>query len=387
VIALALLTLTIRQALFVPDPLPPLNERKHGQFEPEPGIIAEKVSYSTAYGLRVPAVVYRPAKMKDRAPALIVVNGHGGDKQSWYAFYSGIVYARAGAVVLTYDPIGEGERNSERKSGTRSHDKLVEPEEMARRMGGLMQTDVMQAASYLSSRADVDSKRIGAMGYSMGSFVLSIACAHESRIKACVLVGGGNLDGADGYWDRSKPMCQGGPYKALQFLGDRPAAIYAMHARRGATLLYNGLADSVVNMHRIDPPAFFAELRERAGASFDVGFEPNVSHRPYFVTKPVALWLEKQLDFPRWNAKDIKAMPVTHIGEWARERGVEMDKGYAAEDREGGTPAIGVNVPGIKPERLRVFSEQEWRQSRDRLTWEAWVTRAKAAADRTTRSR
>ena len=380
-IALALLaTLTIREALFVPDPLPALETKVHGQFEPEPGIVAEKISYATAYGLRVPAVVYRPANPRGRAPALIVVNGHGGDKRSWYAFYSGIAYARAGAVVLTYDPIGEGERNSQRKSGTRAHDQLVEPDEMARRMGGLMQTDVMQAVSYLSRRKDVDPGRIGAMGYSMGSFVLSIACAHETRLKACVLVGGGNLDGADGYWDRSKPMCQGGPYKALRFLGDRAAAIYAMHAKPGATLIYNGLADSVVNMHRIDPPSFFAELRARAGANFDVGFEPDLSHRPYFVTKPVALWLEKQLDFPFWSTGDIESMPTTHISEWARERAVEMDKGYMAEEREGGTPAIGRNVPGLKPESLRVFSEAEWQQNRDRMVWEALVTRAKAAA-------
>jgi len=48
-------------------------------------------------------------------PGLIVVNGHGGDKYSWYAFYAGILYARAGTVVVTYDPIGEGERNAGRK--------------------------------------------------------------------------------------------------------------------------------------------------------------------------------------------------------------------------------------------------------------------------------
>ena len=115
-------------------------------------------------------------------PGLIVVNGHGGDKYTWYAFYAGILYARAGAVVLTYDPIGEGERNSERKSGTRQHDRKVDPPEMARRMGGLMMADVLQAVSYLASRDDVDAARLGAMGYSMGSFVLGLTCAVEARL-------------------------------------------------------------------------------------------------------------------------------------------------------------------------------------------------------------
>ena len=126
----------IRSTLFVPDPLPPLAPQSHGQFEPTPGVIAERVTYGTQFGTHVPAIVYRPKTHPGKLPALIVVNGHGGDKYSWYAFYSGMMYARAGAVVVTYDPIGEGERNSERKSGTRAHDKLVPPPEMGRRMSG-----------------------------------------------------------------------------------------------------------------------------------------------------------------------------------------------------------------------------------------------------------
>src|SRR5437868_12509418 len=100
------------------------------------------------------------------------------------------------------------------------------------------------------------------MGYSMGSFVTAIAGAADERLKVCVLVGGGNLDGEGEYWDKSKPMCQGLPYQALSFLGDRPAAIYALHAARGPTLLINGAADTVVNMPA-HGEAFFRDLRQR----------------------------------------------------------------------------------------------------------------------------
>jgi hypothetical protein len=146
---------------------------------------------------------------------LIIVNGHGGDKYSWYAFYSGRLCPRRRR--LTYDPIGEGERNRERKSGTRAHDKLLEEPELGRRMGGLMVTDVMQAVSQLRSRPEVDPKRIAAAGYWVGSFILSLAGAIDERLYACVLTGGGNLDGPGEYWDKSKPMCQALPYKALNF--------------------------------------------------------------------------------------------------------------------------------------------------------------------------
>ena len=189
----------IKATLFVPDPLPALQTETYGTFEAAPGVVAERVSYATAYGLRVPAIVYRPArKPAGRMPGFIAVNGHGGDKFTWYAWYAGILYARAGAVVVTYDPIGEGERNLERKDGSRQHDRIVDPPEMGRRLGGLMITDVMQAVSYLAGRQDVDAKRIAAAGYSMGSFVLGLACAVETRLNSCVLTGGGNLDGPGG---------------------------------------------------------------------------------------------------------------------------------------------------------------------------------------------
>jgi dienelactone hydrolase len=216
------------------------------------GVVAERVSYATDYGLRVPAIAYHPKQRPaGKMPGIVVVNGHGGDKYSWYALYTGMLYAQAGAVVLTYDPIGEGERNAQRKNGTRQHDRDIEPSEMARRMSGLMITDVMQAVSYLAQRPDTDPKRLAALGYSMGSFVLGITCAVDTRLNSCVLAGGGNLDGPGGYWDSSsKKMCQAIPYQALTFLGDRGAVLYNLHAARGATLIINGTADDVVSVDR-----------------------------------------------------------------------------------------------------------------------------------------
>ena len=187
-----------------------------------------------------------------------------------------------------------------------------------------MMTDLMQGVSYLSSRPEVDPSRIGAMGYSMGSFVVALTGAVEPRLRACVLVGGGNIDGPGGYWDGSKPMCQGLPYQALNFLGDRPAVLYTLHALRGATLVYNGTNDTVVAVPQ-QGAEFFKELQGRVARLkgddihvFDTGFSPGTSHRPYFVTKPVALWLDHQLDFPDWTETDIQAMPETRIGTWCR---------------------------------------------------------------------
>jgi dienelactone hydrolase len=378
----------MRAALKVPDMLPALETEQYGEAAVADGVVAERVSYGTDYGLRVPAIVYRPSvKPAGRMPGLIVVNGHGGDKYSWYAFYAGILYARAGGVVLTYDPIGEGERNAQRKSGTRQHDRNVDPPEMGQRMGGLMMTDVMQGVSYLAQRADVDARRLAAMGYSMGSFVLGLACAVETRLNACVLTGGGNLDGEGGYWDSSsKTMCQAIPYQSLKFLGDRGAAIYDLHAARGHTLVLNGTADDVVAMPKAGP-GFFEELRKRTIALhgsaqnvFEFEFVAGGGHRPYFVTRAAAVWLEKLLEFPNWAS--VARMGDTHISEWAEKNGVAMDRQYATELREGGTIALGTGLPAVAHDVLNALPAEKWEREKEKYVYETWVKNAKARVGR-----
>jgi pimeloyl-ACP methyl ester carboxylesterase len=225
-------------------------------------------------------------------PALIVVPGHAGDKYSWYSFYTDILYAKAGAAVLTYDPVGEGERNSEHQSGTRAHDRVVNVPGYPQHLSGLMITDVMQGVSYLSSRADVDPNRIAILGYSMGSFVAALTGAIDKRIGSVVLSGGGDLDGPGGYWDNSAKMCQGIPWQSLSSLGDRPAIVYALNVERGPTLIMNGTADTVVDIpHHSE--SFFRDLQSRveplngiSGNIFVTQFQPDVSHRPSWVMRP-----------------------------------------------------------------------------------------------------
>jgi dienelactone hydrolase len=366
---------------FVPEPLPALEASTERRFTPARGVRAEGLLYRTQLGLLVPAILYLPDPLPaGKIPAFIIVNGHGGDKYSWYSWYTGILFARGGVAVLTYDPVGEGERNRLHRSGTRAHDGIESDAVLARRLAGLMITDVRQAVSYLSQRAEVDGRRIAAGGYSMGSFVLALAGAVEPRLHACVLVGGGNLDAPEGYWDNSKPMCQGLPYRSLSFLGDRPAAIYALHAARGPTLIFNGPDDTVVAIPNCGA-SFFQELRQRvirlhgsADTVFETAFAPaGASHRPYFLTRPVIQWLEKHIGFPSWTEESIRSLPETRIGAWALKTGVSLDKAYATEEREGGTPALGDDVPGYTPEMLNVLPRDRWESRKRDFILESWL--------------
>jgi hypothetical protein len=202
----------------------------------------------------------------------------------------------------------------------------------------------------------------------MGSFVLGLACAAETRLHACVLVGGGNLDGEGGYWDSSsKKMCQAIPYGAMKFLGDRGATLYSLHSR---TLVWNGTADDVVSIPKIGAN-FFEDLSKRA--AFEFGFTPGGGHRPYFVTRPVALWLEKRLGFPNWTAEAIAKMPETHISEWAAKNSVFLDRAYATELREGGTRALGTGVPAVAHHLMNALPEDVWQREKEKYVYESWV--------------
>ncbi len=381
----------MRDALFIPNPLPAVSPESYGSFTGIPGVVVEHISYRTEYGLRVPADVYRPATPpKGKMPAIIVVNGHGADKSSWYSYYTGVLYARAGAIVLTYDPIGEGERNDDHKDYTGEHDRIIDVSTMEPRMGGLMVTDVMQAVAYLGARPDVNAHRIAVLGFSMGSFISALAGAADPRIHALLLVGGGNLDGPGGYWDSSHAvMCQSGPYKALSVLGDRPAVLFTLNARRGSTFILNGTDDTVVDIphHGQD---FFAALRQRVIALngsdrgvFTTYFDPGASHRPSWMTRVAAEWLGKQLHFPNWPESSIASLPVNSIRNWASAVGYPLGKSSSREDRDAGIQAIDGNVPLMTSAQTDVLSLTQWQLRKSDFIYASWVERALADAHAT----
>jgi hypothetical protein len=377
----------IRVALDIPQTLPALNPQSYGSFEPVPGVIADRVTYRTQYGLLVPAIVYRPAGVRGRIPGIVLVNGHGADKASWYSWYTGVLYAKAGAAVLTYDPIGEGERNDQHKDGAGEHDQPIDLPGVPERMGGSMIVDVMQAVSYLDSLSYVDSRRIGVLGFSMGSFVVSLAGALDNRIRAVLLTGGGDLDGPGGYWDSSRMlMCQSGPYHALSFLGDRPAVLFALQALRGPTFIFNGTADTVVAIPQHGPD-FFNNLRSRTIALlgsdrnvFTTAFDEGASHRPAWINLVCAAWLADNLRFANWNRKKIAKLPTIRIGDWAKANGVDFNKSAQRVDRDAGLVSVDVGVPHLTPEQLSVLPRNEWERRRTEFVYSSWVKAAIADA-------
>lgn len=368
-----------KTALFIPKTAPAVAAHDFGSFTPMPGVVAHRVTYGTQFGMRVPAIVYHPEHISGKLPAVIVVAGHGGSKSTWYEVYAGLLYAKAGAIVVTFDPIGEEERNADHLIDARAHDTVLPGLESPARMGGLMVGDVIGAVSYAASLPEVDPKRIAVLGYSMGSFHAALAAGLDPRIRALVLSGGGDLDGNGGAWDSSsKIMCQGGPYQALSFLPDKGAILYALHQRAGETLVLNGEEDNLVTAPH-HGESFFADLNTRVQAlagphvpKIEYRFYPGVGHRPSWVNRDAATWLNARLHFPRWQNVSLGE---THIAEWAATTGAHINHGYESEKREGGIHALGRDFPAPTRAQLQVVPMAEWKAHEDLYTWQGWAKR------------
>lgn len=384
----------IRKQLFIPDTLPALQPKVWSTFSPTAGVLADRVTYATADGMRVPAIVYRPdpktTHFKGKLPGIVLVTGHGGDKFSWYAFYGGMLFAKAGAVVVTYDPLGSGERNSARTPGAypSEHDAFVDTPHWGQRLGGLMQVDVMQGVTYLQSLPQVDASRIGVAGFSMGAFIAGITGAIDLRIHAVLLSGGGVLDAPHEYYDRNKLPCQTPPYLALSVLGDRGPILYALHAERGPTFVMNGDADTVMRLAD-HPPAWFDAMRvltiEKTGSEtnlFTTVLYPGISHRANWMNLDGMLWLNQQLHFAFWNDAAIRSAGTTHIAAWSRANNVDIPPTYLREDRDGGMDAVGTGLPSIPHADLMALPDAEWQKQKDQLIYAGWAAKMHALEGR-----
>ena len=97
------------------------------------------------------------------------------------------------------------------------------------------------------------------------------------------------------------------------------------------------------------------------------------------MTRPAALWLEERLHFPYWTKQSIETMPITKIGDWAERHDVPIEKLYAIELREGGTEALGTDIPAVAHDLLDAVPRDRWEREKRSYTYETWVDRAKAA--------
>ncbi len=159
------------------------NVRSVGTLERE-GYRIEKIVFDTFS--EVPAHLYLPSKQGIH-PALLFVPGHWwADSKSRPDFQAFCInMARRGFVVLTYDPIGQGERGISFRDHRRTEALLVGVSQM-----GLALFEAQCALKVLLSRPDVDAARVGVTGASGGGYTSWILAALDPRIAVSVPVVG-----------------------------------------------------------------------------------------------------------------------------------------------------------------------------------------------------
>ena len=162
--------------------------------ETERDRIAERITYESEPGDVVPAVLLLPRHRTGPLPAVLCHHQHAGQYElgksevlGWHGnpqqAYAAELCAR-GYVTLAPDCIGFEERSHPRLSG-QDYERFLAHELLLKgaTLQGKMIWDVMRAIDYLTTRSEVDPKRIGMVGHSLGAAETWFAMSLESRIK------------------------------------------------------------------------------------------------------------------------------------------------------------------------------------------------------------
>ena len=136
-----------------------------------------------------------PHKRKTRAPGLLYIHWHAGmydlgkeqlltgvEAQPAYA----PVCVEKGFVTLAIDSWCFGERKHDSNGGEGEQNAFKLMLWKGQVLYGMMMFDEFRALDYLANRPEVDSKRLGAMGMSMGATKAWWLAALDPRVSACM---------------------------------------------------------------------------------------------------------------------------------------------------------------------------------------------------------
>jgi dienelactone hydrolase len=155
-------------------------------------LIVEKLLMDINGLQRVPAYFTKPKKAIGPVPVVLFNHSHFGQYEvGKNEFVKGrkemqsppyaLALARQGYAGLCLDSWGFGERK-----GSSELELFKEMIWKGQVLWGMMVYDNLRALDYLETRPDVDARRIGTMGMSMGSTMAWWLAALDERVKVCV---------------------------------------------------------------------------------------------------------------------------------------------------------------------------------------------------------
>ena len=142
---------------------------------------AERFEISSRHDQRVPGLLLYDPRADRPRPTILIAHPATLDKASEYVTDPARAWVQRGAVCVTIDQAGHGERGA---SGD-FRERLSWP---VRRADEAVQTavDWMRTVDYLVTRPEVDADRIGFVGFSLGGMRGAAFVGLDARVKAAV---------------------------------------------------------------------------------------------------------------------------------------------------------------------------------------------------------
>jgi dipeptidyl aminopeptidase/acylaminoacyl peptidase len=127
----------------------------------------EDVSFMSSDGVALKGWLVKPKHPEKKSPAIIICHGVGANRSDFTELSA--FFSKRGYFVMQFDFRAHGESGGSRTS-----------------LGYHEQKDIIAALLFLKARTEIDSKRIGIYGFSMGGSAAILAAAKTGAFSAVV---------------------------------------------------------------------------------------------------------------------------------------------------------------------------------------------------------
>lgn len=149
------------------------------------------VSYTSVHDQRVTALLSIPKNGNFPLPTIIIMHGLGDHKAVDYVAYGNDLFVKNGYAVLRLDFSNHGDR----KNGVFEFDLTGPNKYWTRNIISQTVFDLRRAVDFIETRKELNPKRIGYYGISLGGITGTIFCGVEARIKVpIVALAGGQMN-------------------------------------------------------------------------------------------------------------------------------------------------------------------------------------------------
>ena len=237
-----------------------------------------RLTYVSMNNQVVPALLFLPASASPhhKVPAVVILHGLGGNKELMASL--ALYFNTFGYAAFAIDEYGAGERKKQTSTAPSLYSVGSDL------LTGIPQTvvDVRRGVDVLDNNPNIDSKRVGLLGISLGAIIGTIADSWEPRFKTFVAIAGG------GDWKIIMKMflANHGEYVGLP----------------NSTLPEETLDLTGIQLHSVDPAAFAPTLESKSvfmiNGALDHTIAPaaadalakqiDTNTHPYFVRKVLA---------------------------------------------------------------------------------------------------